>query len=165
MALGGSKFEKIFVNPSAAGEDLHQLLQERIEIARKEGSRSVIANLEKIFNLHDFGTDVVQLAQNLKELNPDKIVSLVNASDPDVTLGNHVGEYVNNWPHIHTTEENYTAMGSNGLCFESITGVLENPARLNQVSFEKGTIECKSMTQIDEEAMERDSIAPLLVAK
>jgi hypothetical protein len=57
---------------------------------------------------------------------PDRVVSLLNASDPDVTLGFHVGEYVNNFPHCSTTEENYTAIGTNGLCFEDISGVHES---------------------------------------
>jgi hypothetical protein len=40
----------------------------------------------------------------------------------------HVGEYTNNCPHrASTTEEHYTAVGSNGLCFETITGVHKDP--------------------------------------
>ena len=73
---------------------------------------------------------MLQLAHNLKQVNPNTIVSVVNASDPDVTLGNHVGEYTNNQPHpAATTEENYTAIGTNGLCFGVITGVDDDPNR------------------------------------
>lgn len=88
--------------------------------------------LEKILNLHESQKDIVQLAHQLKLAYSEKIISLFNASDPDVSLGYHVGEYVNNWPHTITTEENYTAMGSNGLCFEGITGVHSFPHRLVQ---------------------------------
>jgi hypothetical protein len=88
--------------------------------------------LEKILNLYESQKDIVQLAHQLKLAYPEKIISLFNASDPDVSLGYHVGEYVNNWPHTITTEENYTAMGSNGLCFEGITDVHSFPNRLLQ---------------------------------
>lgn len=79
------------------------------------------------------GKDLVQLGRELKREFPDKIVSIFNASDPDVTLGNHVGEYVNNWPHTNTTEENFTALGTNGLCFEQITGVHQHPDRILEI--------------------------------
>jgi hypothetical protein len=61
------------------------------------------------------------------------MVSIFNASDPDVTLGNHVTEYMNNRPHgAPTTEEHYSMMGTNGLCFESITDVHRHPERIIQ---------------------------------
>ena len=66
----------------------------------------------------------------MKEANPDKTVALFNASDPDVTLGDHVGEYVNNMGSAPTTEENYAAAGTSGLGFEGITRVLEDPKRI-----------------------------------
>jgi hypothetical protein len=112
------------------GEEFQTILDEyKICYANdpKVGSR-----LEKILNLHESKKDIVQLAHQLKLAYPEKIVSLFNASDPDVSLGYHVGEYVNNWPHTITTEENYTAMGSNGLCFEGITDVHSFPNRLLQ---------------------------------
>lgn len=92
----------------------------------------ILAKLQKISNLYHTKQDVVQLAHNFKKAFPDKIVSLFNASDPDVTLGDHVGEYTNNLEHANTTEENYTAIGTNGICFEGITRVHESPARLIQ---------------------------------
>ncbi len=149
VALRGSSLSRIFVNPchqstqsavftGAKGEEFQRLLNEYIRTCQDPGA---IENLRKIVNLYDTRQDVVQLAVNLKKNSPpNHKVSLINASDPDVTLGYHVGEYVNN-PHIgHTTEENYTAMGTNGLCFEGITNVhqghsnpLHNP-RIIQVA-------------------------------
>ncbi len=60
------------------------------------------------------------------------LLPFFNASDPDVTLGNHVGEYVNNLDHPPTTEENYTALGTNGLCFEYLSSVRSDPNRVIQ---------------------------------
>lgn len=137
----GHDFELVCVNPrhqksvsgkyrDSSGEEFQQILDEyKIQHA---DNAAAIEKLNKIHNLYDSQKDVVQLAHNFKKAFPDKIISLFNASDPDVTLGYHVGEYVNNVPHIATTEENYTAMGTNGLCFEGITGVHEHPERLIQ---------------------------------
>ncbi len=90
------------------------------------------AKLEKIDNLHLRKKDIVQLARNLKLAYPGKTVSLVNASDPDVTLGFHVGEYTNTLQRGTTTEENYAALCTNGFCFEGITKVLQDPKRCLQ---------------------------------
>jgi hypothetical protein len=132
VAVHGSSFDHIFVNPrhqstqrgvftAAQGEEFQRLLNEYIRTCQDPKG---VENLRKIVNLYDTKQDVVQLAVNLKKNSPpNHKVSLINASDPDVTLGYHVGEYVNN-PHIgNTTEENYTAMGTNGLCFEGITDI------------------------------------------
>lgn len=90
-------------------------------------------NLNKIVNLFHRKTDLLVFAKELKKVLPDEPVALVNASDPDVTLGpDVVGEYVNNLNHAPTTEENYTALGSNGLCFESLSGVRSDPNRVIQ---------------------------------
>lgn len=137
-------FDAIYVNPGHAPTPKHWT-----ENAGKKGDElekylaayktkyahdsAMMDKLNKIQNLYEKKTDLVQLGHHLKKAFPDKIVSLFNASDPDVTLGYHVGEYTNNMPHTNTTEENYTAMGSNGICFETITGVHENPTRLFQV--------------------------------
>jgi hypothetical protein len=130
--------EVIYVNPGhqktpqgkyagCNGNEFQTLLhQYRLRYA---DDPQALINLDKIVNLFDSGKDIVQLARQLKKAYPDKIVSLFNASDPDVTLGNHVGEYVNNMPHTLTTEENYTAMGTNGLCFEGITGIHKSQVR------------------------------------
>lgn len=88
--------------------------------------------LNKIFNLYDSQKDVLQFAYQLKRSFPETIISLFNASDPDVTLGNHVGEYVNNINHATTTEENYTAAGTNGICFESATDIHNASYRIVQ---------------------------------
>lgn len=88
--------------------------------------------LERIVNLFHYKTDVVLVAKHLKAQFPDRVVALQNASDPDVTLGYHVGEYVNNLSHPSTTEENYSAIGSNCLNFERHTGVLNNSLRIIQ---------------------------------
>jgi hypothetical protein len=81
-------------------------------------------NLAKIVNLFAEGKDMIHLARHLKSAYSDKTISIFNASDPDVTLGNHVGEYANNQPHVGpTTEENLTVIGTNGLCFEGITDI------------------------------------------
>lgn len=89
-----------------------------------------LSKLNKIVNLYDKKTDLLQLANNLKNAFPDKTISIFNASDPDVTLGYHVTEYMNNLVHADTTEENYGALGSSGLLFETITGVHEDPSCL-----------------------------------
>lgn len=141
VVTNGNAIEHIFVNPG------HQTTQQGLyrgcngnefQVILDEYRRAhaqnpaALANLNKIINLFEQGTDVVQLATRLKAAHPDKIVSLFNASDPDVTLCYHVGEYVNNLNHANTTEENYTALGTNGLLFETITGVHEDDARLIQ---------------------------------
>lgn len=136
LLVSDDQFDLICVNPghqptkagkykNSNGEEFQKILQEYKNIYELAGN-----TLNKIKNLYDSKTDVVQLAHNLKKAFPEKTVSLFNGSDPDVTLGYHVGEYVNNMPHASTTEENYTAMGTNGLCFEGLTGVHENPERI-----------------------------------
>jgi hypothetical protein len=138
VVASGGPFEQIFVNPGhqrtrsgryagGTGNEFQTILDEyRAHYPNN-------TNLSKIANLLDRKTDLLQLAHQLKIAYPNKIVSLFNASDPDVTSGNHVGEYVNNLDHPPTTEENFTAQGTNGLCFEGITGVHEDPRRLIQV--------------------------------
>lgn len=137
-----SAIERIFVNPNhqttlygryqgCKGEEFRAILSEYRKLYAHDSK--ALANLAKIIDLDDRQTDVVQLARLLKKTYPDKSVSLFNASDPDVTLGNHVGEYVNNLDHCSTTEENYTALGTNGLCFETITGVHQDPRRVISV--------------------------------
>jgi len=142
----GDKLDAIIVNPNHQktakessekypeqnGGEFKGILNLYIEKATKEVNSKHLKNLKKIINVRDLKTDVIQLAHNLKVAFPDEIVSLLNASDPDVTLGYHVGEYVNNIPHTFTTEENYTAMGTNGLCFEGITRVHSDPKRIIQ---------------------------------
>ena len=138
-------FDAVYVNPGhqktshgkyagVSGEEFQLILNDYIARAQTDQEDESLAKLLKIHNLFDSKKDVVQLAHNLKKAFPDTTVSLLNASDPDVTLGYHVGEYVNNMPHTYTTEENYTAMGTNGLCFEGITGVHEDPSRLFHVN-------------------------------
>jgi hypothetical protein len=108
------------------GEEFAQILDEyQIRYPRN-------LNLRKIANLFDQKTDLLLLARNLKKACPERIVSLFNASDPDVTLGSHVGEYVNNIGHSPTTEENFAAAGTSGLGFEDITGVLADPTRIGR---------------------------------
>jgi hypothetical protein len=124
--------EAIYVNPGhrpspygkykgCTGEEFLQVLKEYQK--RYGNNPKVLEKLSKVKNLHESGQDVIQLARRLKLNFPEKTVSVLNASDPDVTLGFHVGEYTNNIPHTTTTEENYTALGTNGLLFETITGV------------------------------------------
>lgn len=137
-----SDVEVICVNPGhqmtrngkyqgCRGEEFQTILDEyKVLFANNP---DVLSRLNKIFNLHESQKDIVQLAHQLKLAYPEKIISLFNASDPDVSLGFHVGEYVNHWPHTITTEENYTAMGTNGLCFEGITDVHSFPDRLIQL--------------------------------
>lgn len=140
----GAPFDRIFVNPGHqttrtggpfngySGEEFQIILDETIRRYQAAGNEGAVANLKKIVNLFDRRTDVVHLSSELKAAHPDRIVSLFNASDPDVTLGNHVGEYVNRIGGAATTEENYTALGTNGLCFEGITGVHDDPLRVVQ---------------------------------
>ncbi|NDE82832.1 MAG: hypothetical protein EB051_04390, partial [Chlamydiia bacterium] len=107
---------------------LYELIEKTEDVNKQIEYRRCLDNLGKICNLYDNQTDLLQLAYRLKKGFPDKTVSIFNASDPDVTLGNHVTEYMNNCPHpAPTTEEHYSMLGTNGLCFESITGVHDNP--------------------------------------
>ncbi len=130
--------EKIYINPGhqktwsgvykgCNGSEFQQILG---EYKQKYPDND---HLLKIVNLFEKGTDLLLLAQNLKKENPQKRVSLFNASDPDVTLGNHVGEYVNNLCEASTTEENFAAAGTSGLGFEGISKVLEHDERIIQV--------------------------------
>lgn len=136
-----SPLSMILVNPShqktrigkyinCQGEEFQSLLDEYK--SRYIDNEVALARLNKIVNLHGSQKDIVQLSYQLKLAYPEISISLFNASDPDVSLGFHVGEYVNNCPHTITTEENYTAMGTNGLCFEGITGVHQDSKRLIQ---------------------------------
>lgn len=129
--------QNILINPNhqetplgryknCSGEEFSLILEEYI---KKNPSNH---NLKKIINLFDQKTDLLLLAKNLKKAFPDKIIALFNASDPDVTLGNHVGEYVNNISHAATTEENFAAAGTSGLGFEQITQVRQHPKRVIQ---------------------------------
>jgi hypothetical protein len=142
LLVSNDKVEKIFVNPGhkasiagdyegSTGEEFQKILNGYY--AKYKDQPEMLGKLDKIVNLHGLNRDIAQLSLNLKEAYPEKTISIVNASDPDVTLGYHVGEYVNNYPHVPTTEENYTAMGTNGLCFEGITNVLNFMARLISV--------------------------------
>jgi len=134
----GDDLDAICVNPGhqpTSGGDFDGRRGDEFQTILEEYRRTYgdHPNLMKIINLYESGKDIVQLAHGMKREFPDKTISLLNASDPDVTLGNHVGEYVNNLPHKVTTEENYTAMGTNGLCFEGITAVLRERGRVIQV--------------------------------
>ncbi len=144
VASRGDQLESILINPNhqktrdgryagKTGEEFQEILDAHIKQAKASGNVQALANLQKIRNLRNDPKDVVQLAHGLKKAFPGKTVALFNASDPDVTLGYHVGEYTNNVPHNITTEENYTAMGTNGLCFEGVTKVHLDPARIVQM--------------------------------
>jgi hypothetical protein len=145
LILSSEKVKKVFIVPGhqptkfgkyqgCSGNEFGGILKEYFEIYKND--KELTDMLKKVVNLFDEQTDVVQLAYNLKIAFPDEVVSLFNASDPDVTLGNHVGEYTNNCPHTNTTEENYTAMGTNGICFESITNIHQHPERIIKIENE-----------------------------
>eukprot|EP01080_Neovahlkampfia_damariscottae_P009831 gene9831-2153_t len=142
LVISGSKLKKVLITPGHQttmdgkyqgknGNEFEEILQEYLSYYKND--QDAITNLKKVLNLYKEQTDVVQLAHNLKIAFPNEIISLFNASDPDVTLGNHVGEYTNNCPHTNTTEENYTAMGTNGLCFEIMTKVHDDPKRIIKI--------------------------------
>lgn len=132
VATHGTSLSHIFVNPrhqttgsgifaGAKGEEFRTLLNEYIANCHDPYA---LANLNKIVNLYYGNQDVKEFAENLKKNSArNHLVSLVNASDPDVTLGYHVCEYVNNPSIGQTTEENWSAGGTNGLCFEEVTNV------------------------------------------
>jgi hypothetical protein len=128
VARGANHLEKIFVHPMATHKDFERYQQDAMW--RYQNDEEALVNFSKVINVSQRNTDLVQLAYNLKQQFPDKVISLVNASDPDVTLGNHVGQAVNAMRPLTTTEENYTAMGTNGLCFEWLTGVHQDPHRI-----------------------------------
>lgn len=135
IATTETDIEKIFVNPvhgktlsgtytGCGGEEFQKMLEARIGVANGEEK----VRLAKVYNLINKGKkDIVQLAHELKMEFPSKKISLVNASDPDVTIGFHLGEYTNNLTNSHppTTEEHDAAIGTNALCFEGITQVLK----------------------------------------
>lgn len=144
VAFGADNLEQIFINPGhqatpggsckgKTGNEFAEFLQTHIERYRDAGNTRAVRNLQKIVNLYEQKTDVLQLARNLKSTYPEKTVSIFNASDPDVTLGNHVTEYMNTVPHhAATTEEHYSMMGTNLLCFEEITGIHSKEGRILQ---------------------------------
>jgi hypothetical protein len=144
VTVAGTGLEKIFVNPGhqvtqsgtfqgCNGNEFQHIFNEYYANARATNNVKALKNLDKITNLYDRKTDLLHLSHQLRVAFPEKIVSLFNASDPDVTLGNHVGEYVNALDQPATTEENYTALSTMGLCFEGITGVHADPTRLKQM--------------------------------
>ncbi len=117
------------------GSEFATILEERRKVHAQDPAK--LAKLNKIVNLYESQQDVLQLAHELQQAFPHIKVSLLNASDPDVTLGYHVGEYTNNVPHTFTTEENYTRAGTNGICWEWLTGVFtptDNPSRVIQAT-------------------------------
>jgi hypothetical protein len=144
VGRAGTGLEKIFINPRHArsidgkyrgrsGDECAEILNDCMASYESQGDAVAVANLRKIVNLYDEKTDLLQLSYKLKKAYPLKTISLVNASDPDVTLGNHTTEYSNNRPHCaNTTEEHYSMLGTNGLCFECITGVHEEEDRIVQ---------------------------------
>ncbi len=165
-------FDAIFINPNHApskwpnykgkmGEEFDLFFQKYVDnYALKSGSNpETIEKLKAVYNLRERKTDLVQLARELKKSYPSKVISLFNASDPDVTLGNHVGEYTNNMPHTTTTEENFTAMGSNGICFETITQVHKHLDRLFQVAING---QAKSGEEMDLKGIRSRSLGDVL---
>lgn len=126
------ELECILVNPGhratsygrykgCSGNEFQVILDEYKERYKSHFQKS--AKLNKVVNLYLQKSDVLELAYQLKQVYPEQRISVVNASDPDVTLGYHVGEYTNNIPHANTTEENYAAMTTSGLNFEGVTGI------------------------------------------
>jgi hypothetical protein len=143
IATTDTDIEKFFVNPihgktlygafaGSTGEEFQKMLEVAITKAPSSVEKG---RLRKIYNLQNGKKDIVQLAYELKKEYPNKKISLVNASDPDVTLGFHVGEYTNNITNNHpsTTEEHYAALGTNILCFEGITKVHNDSKRIKQM--------------------------------
>lgn len=139
VANSERSFERIFINPrhrptrrgkrtGCDGNEFKEFLDEYKKKYQTQPDK--LARLNKIVDVYSQKSDVLELAQNLKQAYPDLRVSVFNASDPDVTLGNHVGEYTNNCPHTTTTEENYTALGTNGICSEGITGIHETSQKI-----------------------------------
>lgn len=128
--------EKIFINPGHQlaqgmnGNEFQQYLNQYL--SQYVSNPRALANLQKVVNLFEKRTDIVHFSQNLKKAFPEKTVSIFNASDPDVTLGYHVGEYVNSLEPASTTEENFTALGTNGLCFEGITQIHNHVEKIIQ---------------------------------
>lgn len=144
VTVAGTNLEKIFVNPGhqvtqsgtfqgCDGNEFQRILDEYCAKARAANNATALKNLGKITNLYDKKTDLLHLSHRLKKAFPDTITSLFNASDSDVTLGNHVTEYSNNLDHPATTEENYSVVSTMGLCFEPITGVHTDPTRIKQM--------------------------------
>jgi len=124
-------FAKILINPGhqsvrldgreVSGQEFGEMLAQYISQNPKN------KNLKKVDNLFYQKTDLFLLAKNLQKAKPKTTVALINASDPDCTLGDCVGEYVNNLRGGSTTEENYAALGT-FFAFEQLTGVREGAA-------------------------------------
>ena len=122
--------EQILVNPRHQKVDQYHGQEFGFMLEQYKKDRPENQNLEKVFDLYHLEKDVVLLAKHIKANFPDAVVGLLNASDPDVTLANHTCEYVNNLSHPSTTEENYSAIGSNGLNFENHTQVRQHDKRV-----------------------------------
>ncbi len=69
--------------------------------------------------------DTLFMAEAIKKAMPDKQVYVVNASDPNCTLGYLIGQYGNNLRDAHTTEEGYAMVTSLVLTgWEHVNGLL-----------------------------------------
>jgi len=133
---GEDSVEQIYINPGhgpTKSGPFAGYKGEELAILLEEYSKKHPFLRSKVVNLFDKKTDLLLFADNLKKALPEKTVAIFNASDPDVTLGNHVGEYVNNMNHPPTTEEHFTALGTNGLSFEEITNVHGHSDRIIQM--------------------------------
>jgi len=126
--------EQILVNPRHQRVGHYHGQEFGLMLERYKKDHPDNQTLKKVFDLYYQEKDEVLLAKHIKAQFPDAVVGLLNASDPDVTLGNHVGEYVNNLSHPSTTEENYSAIGSNCLNFESHTQVRRHEERVIQIA-------------------------------
>lgn len=115
VQANGDKVKKIIVNP---GSDKSTAVFET-ELATFEAQNPALKN--KVTNKGVGEKDILSIAQQLKAKAPNLKVSVLNASDPDVTLGNVVGEYTYDYyNHSSTTEENFTAVGTNGIMFDHL---------------------------------------------
>ena len=106
-----SNIDSIIVNPSGTVSDSIVVFTMQLTSVNEALQSKIKTNIE---------VDILHFADKAKSQNPEKNYYVVNASDPDVTLGGHVGEYVNNWPHTTTTEENFAACGTLLLTHPSI---------------------------------------------
>lgn len=118
--------ENIVVNPDGRDQSSREVFE---YIQASENNFGLWAKVKTAS-----GKDILRIADNYKEENPSANVFLVNASDPDVTLGKHVGEYVNNFPHNHTTEENFAACTTSLLCDQEMTRIMEHHERIFGIS-------------------------------
>lgn len=148
----GEPFKTIYVNPfedpiNPMNIDLRLTLVTYKSVLSKSNPKG-LANLEKV-QLFDTKMDILQHAHDQKKCYPTETVSIVNITDPDVTLGTCTGMHVLKQPAGSGSDENYAAAGTTLLTHlkKEISSI--DSTKMFQVSAEKGKVTLTSKAQLE----------------